>query len=183
MAVLWIAADDGEWLPTRLAEQAMELSRRPPEVFDPSAERSADQVLLLMTAEPVVETWVVLSQGPGFRINGLRIASGIRALEDRDEIRISGLDGVFFSTESLAEIVAFREGDRPVACGRCREVISEGTPAVRCPGCGVWHHQSEEFPCWTYAERCACCEQATDLGTGYRWTPDKVSGTPDGVPR
>ena len=49
MAVLWVLDDNAQWLPRELADQVMDLNRRPPEVLDPAAGQSTDRVLLLRT--------------------------------------------------------------------------------------------------------------------------------------
>jgi len=98
----------------------------------------------------------------------------MRVLEDKDEIRTAGAGSLIFSTERRACVEPFPGMDRPAMCPRCGTEIEVNTPAVRCPGCGVWHHQNidNELPCWTYAETCATCDQPTDLGTDFRWTPE-----------
>ena len=109
------------------------------------------------------------------RVNGLRFP-GIRLLQDRDEIRVSGKT-LFFSTERLASVEAYA-GASKAFCPRCRQEIANGTPAVQCPGCGVWHHENGDLNCWTYADHCALCPQKTPLNDAYdacrsyQWTPE-----------
>jgi hypothetical protein len=79
---------------------------------------------------------------------------------------------VFFSLERLARVVPFDGVDKS-HCPRCQTVIERGTPAVRCPQCGVWHHESDEFRCWTYSPTCALCDQPTELEGSFRWTPEE----------
>jgi hypothetical protein len=50
--------------------------------------------------------------------------------------------------------------------------IEAGSAVVKCPNCGVVYHQSEERPCWTYADSCSMCARKTDLDAGFQWTPD-----------
>jgi len=45
---------------------------------------------------------------------------------------------------------------------------------VRCPQCGVWHHQSDELPCWVYSSSCSLCDHPTALDAGYRWIPGEL---------
>jgi len=122
------------------------------------------------TAEGAV--WILIGP-PTVRVNGSALDAGIRVLRDRDELRTGG-SRTFFSTESLPVIVPFPDSERPTFCPRCKLVIAAGTPAVCCPQFNVWHHQSDEFPCWTYAERCALCDQPTALDGDFRWTPEEL---------
>jgi hypothetical protein len=120
------------------------------------------------------ERWL-LQWGPlqDVRVNGLPQTLGLRVLEHRDEIRIGGVAAVYFSNEKLARIEGFRGGDRTLSCARCKTPIADGTPAVLCPRCGVWYHQTDEHPCWTYTERCVSfCTQPTALDAGLLWTPE-----------
>jgi hypothetical protein len=117
-------------------------------------------------------TWVVVGS-PAVRVNGAPLDAGIRVLRDRDELRIGGRR-TFFSTETLAAVVPFPDGERPVPCARCTLAVASGSPAVRCPQCRLWHHQSEARPCWAYAERCTACDQPTALDAGFRWTPEPL---------
>jgi hypothetical protein len=123
------------------------------------------------------ETWLVIhAPGVALRINGTALTTGIRVLSHRDELRLTGVAGrVFFSLEGLARVAPF-DGVDGSRCPRCQQPIERGTPAVRCPQCGVWHHESEEFGCWTYSPSCSLCDQPTELGAGFRWTPEEVSG-------
>ena len=123
--------------------------------------------------------WALLAPpGAKLHFNGDSLRLGIGVLRDRDEIRIEDPQGnsrrYFFSTEELARV----ETLPPVpsaACPRCKLALMPGDPAVRCPTCGVWHHQTDDRPCWTYAERCAACQsQPTDLAASYRWTPEEL---------
>lgn len=122
--------------------------------------------------------WYLLVSGSGsVRTNGCPVVTGIRRLRDRDEIRVNGAHPrrYFFSTESLARVVPLPDSSGLVHCARCRQDVPPGSPIVRCPACGMIHHQSGELECWSYADTCACCSQSTDLETGHlRWTPDSV---------
>ena len=106
------------------------------------------------------------------RVNGRAVLAGLCVLGDRDEIRTSSGARYFFSTESLAGVETFPAKDRAVFCGCCRQKIDPGSPAVRCPGCGIWYNQSAELPCWTYADKCTFCGQQTALDAGFKWTPE-----------
>ena len=122
------------------------------------------------------EHWFVLTRPENslVLINGIPLAAGLRNLRDRDELRIGSGERMFFSTESLACAEPFPGLAHEIFCPRCKQEIAPQSVAVRCPQCAAWHHQSEEFPCWTYSERCALCDQSSSLETGYRWTPENL---------
>jgi hypothetical protein len=119
--------------------------------------------------------WHLLARpSSGISLNGLPFLAGVRTLLDRDELRVPALGALFFSTERLARVEPFPLEGHEVSCPRCRQPIAPGTPAVRCPGCEVWHHGSEELPCWSYAASCALCQQSTAADAGYHWTPEEL---------
>ena len=115
---------------------------------------------------------LVAGSNARFRVNGLPVVAGIAFLHDRDEICLNGVGRCFLSTERSAQLVPFPEGLGPVPCARCASPIEAGSPAVQCPRCGVWYHQAEDLPCWTYAPGCAECTCPTDLGSEFRWVPE-----------
>jgi len=173
MAHIWVF-DESKWAVLPLNSTLFSL-RQQRSVAPQSRESTAweEEVLLIPTGHRAGETWVLLA-GPkaGASINGVRLSLGIRSLRDRDEIRIGGERLFYFSTERLAVMEPF-PGSAPNAfCPRCRQAIASGDLAVKCPACGVWHHKSEDLPCWTYSETCALCPQATAMDAGYRWTPE-----------
>jgi hypothetical protein len=110
----------------------------------------------------------------GVRVNGIEVTSGIRVLADRDEIHVPGFAPVYFSTERLAAIRPCPVGAAALICPRCRQPIDADSPAVACPGCGVWHHGHDPLTCWSYAPRCALCPQPTELSAGFQWTPESL---------
>lgn len=135
--------------------------------------RRGGAALLVRSRSAAGEVWFAMCATPaGVHLNGVPLPAGIRALTERDELRVDGWGRVFFSIERLARVEPFPGSERPVRCPRCKLEIAAGAPAVRCPQCTVWHHQSDEFLCWTYAEHCALCPQMTALDAGYRWTPE-----------
>jgi hypothetical protein len=107
----------------------------------------------------------------GVRVNGQPLCTGIRVLQDRDELYVDGLGRAFFSAERRTCVVPFAAAARPATCPRCKQVIVEHAAAVQCPQCRIWYHQSDELPCWQYAERCALCDQSTAMEAGFRWSP------------
>jgi hypothetical protein len=130
---------------------------------------------LIQTARSGMQMWALIaSRNSGVRVNSRAVTAGLCVLSDRDEIRTG--DGIkyFFSAETPATIVPFPGSDRPVYCGRCREPIEAGAPAVRCPNpaCGIWFNESAELPCWTYTEICPFCGHPTALDACFSWTPE-----------
>lgn len=115
---------------------------------------------------------LIASTNADVRVNSGVVDGGLCVLADRDEIRI-GDTAMYFSTESLATVEPFPGAERPVYCGRCRQLIDIGAPAVRCPGCGVWYNQSAELPCWTYSEKCVFCPTLTALDAEFAWSPEE----------
>jgi len=172
MAQLWLK--DGK---TRVAflldADPIDLSTGRPLKVD-SSEDMIGRDAIVMAAEDK-HTWVLLGNSRGLRVNGFP-TPGTRVLRHRDEIRVSQRGAtIFFSTERLASIEALSTM-AAVICPRCRQEIRSNTPAVRCPQCGIWHHENEEenLKCWTYAERCAICSQRTDLRAIYQWNPEAL---------
>jgi hypothetical protein len=135
--------------------------------------RALGPARLLRSRSADGERWLVMCAArASVRLNGVLLRAGIRVLRDRDELQVDGFGRVYFSTEQLARVEPFAPGERAAVCPRCKQAIAAGSPAVCCPQCGVWYHQSDEFPCWTYAPRCVLCPQPTALDAGYRWTPE-----------
>jgi hypothetical protein len=180
MAHLWVQDGEEGWVSYELDGSAVGLCA------DGVIEAASRSRVRLPSASAVVvrvaagggEQWALAaSKSTGVRLNGLKLVTGLRVLSDRDEIRLPSGTILYFSKETLASVVAFPAGLSPLSCPRCRKPLEPGVAAVRCPGCGLWHHQSEEerLPCWTYAGRCAGgCDQPTELSAGYRWIPEAV---------
>jgi len=114
---------------------------------------------------------IVRPSGEMVRVNGDRVALGIRALRDRDAIQIGFGERIFFSTDS-APVVAPYAGTAPIPCARCGTDIQPGTPTVQCGRCGAYLHQSQELPCWLCSDRCLC-DRATALSDDNCWIPDE----------
>lgn len=199
MAHLWRRSSGGEWEPITLNGQAYVLdafapasgeyhrelvAQTPfeiPDLHQDSSQGPTDELAPIGRATSVLrraaartdDTWVLFArQGARILVNGLRVDLGILVLSDRDEIRLASGQTVYFSTESLAAVVPY-PGDARGFCPRCKNEIEAEEPAVRCPGCGLWHHAGER-PCWTYSEQCAACAQHTAPDAGYRWTPEEL---------
>jgi hypothetical protein len=109
-------------------------------------------------------------------VNGAPLATGVRALSDRDAIGRPGLPAIYYSSEQLPKVVSY-DGERETHCPRCRLALKPGDLAVQCPSCRVWHHEQsgDGRKCWTYEANCSLCEQATDLDHAeYRWSPEML---------
>ncbi|HLF84581.1 MAG TPA: hypothetical protein VI837_10435 [Blastocatellia bacterium] len=177
MAHLWVTTEANQWAVLPLEDEAFMLTTNPPK----PVRRPLDQgevlsnVLLARTRGADAVTWVLIAgAGSGVSVNGLPLATGMRVVSDRDEIRIPGVSKLYFSTESLARVEEFSGSDQTLFCPRCKQEIEKGAAAVKCPACAVWHHQTEDLSCWTYAEVCALCAHATDLNAGFQWTPEEL---------
>lgn len=155
MPHLWNKADNNEWQPELLA--------------GPVALGGQSSPVLVI---PGAVGLVLLARG-GVYVNGEPLVLGIRRLVDRDEIVI-GAERVFFSTEKKADVVPFKGIDGGVCfCARCSTEITVGTPAVLCPGCGTWTHQSDELPCFRYPKAATCprCDQSNAADAEFRFHP------------
>lgn len=190
MAHLWVHGAEG-WEAQELKGKRFDLAALPSlraprheEVLVESRETASEQRVAgcgpawLIAAEaggPPV--WaLVAARSSKATVNGCPPVAGLRVLSDRDEIRIGAESRMYFSTESLAAVVPFPASEHPehvVRCGRCRLPIALGAPAVRCPRCALWFHQSADSPCWTYAPECGdFCGQPTALDAGFSWMPE-----------
>jgi hypothetical protein len=188
MAQAWIKdlREEAGWLAAVLRENCYAI--RPggdaPLLAIP-ANGSATAVPILRQAQN--ECWLfLLPPKVSAYVNGQRLTLGMRLLRDRDEILLPEPQSsdqadaepqrIYFSTERLAVVEAFPGAKKPVSCSRCKQVIEAGQLAVRCPNsrCGLWHHEFAEQPCWTYAEKCSNCDQATALDAGYCWSPEQL---------
>ncbi|MGB9620632.1 MAG: hypothetical protein ACPL7K_09490, partial [Armatimonadota bacterium] len=119
----------------------------------------------------------VLLSGPeaGVQVNGKPDRLGICVLQDRDELFFTdSRTRIYYTRETPASVTSFPGSDREIRCARCTAPLEPGNPSVRCPGCGLWYHESEELPCWTYAQTCAECGALTSLDGSYTWTPEDL---------
>jgi hypothetical protein len=134
-----------------------------------------DEAVFLGRLADSPETWAILCPPQSeLRVNGEPVPLGVAVLADRDELRVPGHAARFFSTETLARVESFPESSGGGCCPRCKLTIEAGSPAVRCPACGLWHHSTDEMPCWIYAPTCAGCAQNTAPDAGFRWTPEDL---------
>jgi hypothetical protein len=164
MAQLWIRGEADRWISTPLSADGFDLS------VGPSGDDEA--AVTVAPAPASASGWALVAPPTAATLNGLPLWLGIAVLEDRDEV--TGETRAYFSTEVTAEVAPYAL-DRGT-CPRCKRPLVRGASAVRCPGCGVWHHQddSDGFTCWTYGPTCACCAQPTALDAGFRWSPEDL---------
>ena len=168
---------EGRWAAQPIAGSPHDLVLAPARVDrvgesdDPGAFAGAG---LLMRAMRDDSAWVLLVRD-GERVlhNGQRVTAGLRVLAHRDSLALEGEAPVFFSTEEAPCIAPFAALEK-VTCPRCRDALSPGELAVKCPACGVFHHETGERNCWTYASTCALCTQPSALDAGLQWTPEAL---------
>ncbi len=183
MAHVWVQDAEG-WGVVPLTEgDAVALTQD-----DTAAVRQMDaptpqEAIITHPRAPERGRWVLLAAADArVRVNGRRLLLGVHVLRDKDEIRVGGSGPRFFSTEQLARVGRFQAGGSPTMCPRCCQEIVDGSPVVRCPGCGMIHHQIEgELPCWTGYDddgfgTCARCDHPVSLDdqAAYRWTPEAL---------
>lgn len=178
MAHVWLADNIGRWSPAPFQEEWTALGADRVSLTDAASVASCSReapVIVRRAFASSADRWILLcSDAVEVRVNGAPLALGVHLLKDRDAIRLGDGRLFFFSTEELATVRAFPGLERAVFCPRCKLVIEQGSPAVRCPQCRTWHHQSDDLPCWRYADHCALCDQQTAEDNGYRWTPDDL---------
>ena len=173
MAHLWVQDDCG-WDAVALVGAQCDLASRATRRTPDAAQAAADLGATLVRADVGgSKIWALITPPKADTlVNSRELHAGLCVLSDRDQIRI-GDQTQYFSTETLATVQPFPGSDHPVFCGRCRQQIEVGTPAVSCPDCGIWYNQSAEFPCWTYSSKCTFCGHPTALDTGFSWTPEE----------
>lgn len=174
MAHIWIRGDEDAWSTMPLDQHAVDISVHPPRALAEGFRLGADALAVVIrsgTSDSPV--WVLLAaENSAVCINGFAPVAGVRVLQDHDEIRVQSLDPIFFSTETLARAEGFIATERTVFCGRCRQPMQNGEMAVHCPKCGIWYHQTEKLPCWTYSPSCGFCPQSTSPDAGFAWIPE-----------
>ena len=179
MAHLWKPNEAGCWMAIPLDDAPASVAAAPEQRLHVGGDDAfaADGVSLKRFAGSP-EAWAVLCPpSSALRVNGEPVPLGLAVLTDRDELRVAGhLARFFFSSETIAHVESFPEDrNRSFCCPRCKLAIEPGSPVVRCPGCGLFHHSSDEMPCWGYASTCAGgCGQDTSSNAGFRWTPEDL---------
>lgn len=164
----------GRWIPRRLPNAAARTGEGVPLFDEPATPPSPATLLMFTGGAGRSARWVMLVRDGNHCLhNGLPVTAGLRLLAHRDSIAADGGPRMYFSTEEPASVETYAGADRLV-CPRCRDVITTGQAVVRCPGCGVVHHETDERSCWTYANTCALCAQPTPLDAGLQWTPQSL---------
>ena len=182
MAHLWLHTTEQEWMVIPLAGEVWTLTGQhdqPGQLIQAGRATSDGHGSVLLKSSQGSgkdEIWVLLVPPMhGVCINGEKVVLGICTLSDKDETRVPGRASFFFSTEKLACVEPFPSGSgQRFFCPRCKQDIPPTSLAMRCPQCGVWHHQSDDLPCWSYGEHCTLCDQPSDLDADYRWTPEEL---------
>ena len=168
MAVMWFL-EKGTWKAFRLSREepiGLEAEQGSVRCVGPT-----EGLLSVVPLRNQVRVRYLLMADPRcIRING-RMFAGVRVLRELDEIGGFGGCPLFFSDEEPGRVVQ-RDPEGAVAeCPICGDEVAG--PAVRCPRCGIWHHESPERPCWSSRELCSTfgCPQSTHLNAAERWTP------------
>lgn len=181
MPYLWFAEAESRWTALPLSEMAVDVGADIPRTMAAEhcptrtkQDSRRDAAFLVPTGDSASRVSVLL-WGPEetIRVNGWRLTTGLRVLADKDEIVIGDRAPLFFSSESVACVESFAGSDREIFCPRCTLKIEKNAPVVRCPNCGIVHHENAELGCWTYASECAVCAHPTAMDAGFRWTPEE----------
>ena len=181
MPRFWIRHPDTlDWAALEPAASMLALKSAPEPLtpLDSVAELPRDAAGLLLCppgSATGLDVFLLSSPDSRTRLNGVPAASsGIRRLHDMDALDVGLGAPIYISTAQRPVVESFPGADAPVFCPRCQQPIPEGEPAVRCPGCRSWFHQSEAQPCWDYADTCLLCPQPTSLDEDLRWTPHEL---------
>jgi hypothetical protein len=184
LAHIWVRHDEDEWKAIALEAEVCALTPRGPSALPADTEDGDSAAVRIRRFQSGREdAWALLADtSASVLVNGLPVPHGLVVLADRDEITPpwSGTGArvesgtCFFSIERLAAVEPFPSDGRRGSCPRCKQPLTPGGDAVRCPGCGLWHHATVDTPCWSYAPTCAACDQATAFDAGFRWTPEEL---------
>ena len=119
--------------------------------------------------------WCLYCARPGaVRVSSVPVLTTLSVLRHKDMVTMPGGGHFYFSSENLAQIVPFPGSAQPTICPRCRRPIEAGTPAVQCPRCRIWYHQTDDYQCYSYADSCAGCQGRTTLEPTFQWVPGQV---------
>ncbi len=190
MATLWVPSQSNQWRPFVLQTDVYDLGQLLAGTDSGlSAAVHVSQAVLVKTSAANTALWVLLTS-PDSSVSlmreGIDSPAGIRVLKDKAVIRIGLSGNLFFSEEVLAAIETFPGMDRQMTCPRCKQAIGPQTPAVRCPSCGTWYHQTDTLPCYSLPVReekpgdrgakkappqCVICGRISVLNGEYTVTP------------
>ena len=172
MPHLWVQLEDGGWGTTELDGRPIVVDGKARCGVRASLPGEPTETDAVLYPGPDGRSWALLCGGASdARVNGQRVALGLRVLRDKDEIA-AGPACLFYSTERLCRVEPFPGQDAQVRCGRCQQPLAKGTPAVRCPNCDTWYHQADDLPCWTYTPTCSVCRWPTEMADAYQWHPE-----------
>lgn len=178
MAQLWFKPISSELTMLPLSGQPVRLSVFPPRTAESdSTDTSTGEVFLENHSDPGSneDRWLLFSdESSAVWVNGAPQTLGIYHLADGQEVLVKGAGVVVLTTEKTPQITTLPGSETDVICPRCKTEIDPGSEAVKCPSCGIWHHERDDLPCWTYehSTQCAMCEQATDLEGGLQRIPE-----------
>lgn len=172
MATIWSRNEEMEWAPRELPSDGLALFS----IIGPgSVEKPMESGPALRPLASPRPTWILLAPaGDDVTVNGESVPTGIRTLRDRDVIQLDDRGPVYFSSERLARVTSCPKTERAIYCARCKTLIEAGSPAVECPRCSAWHHQTAKLPCFRYDETCSLCQQPTDFDAGFSWCPEDL---------
>jgi hypothetical protein len=161
MGHLWEHDGDSTWVATALGDDRHRL------------DNGGVQAVVLRRQSDTPHHWTMLTGDATVRLNGAPLVLGIAVLADRDEIRTADRT-VWFSTETRPVVAPFPDSTPRGSCPRCKQPLSPGQAAVRCPSCRLWYHATDDLPCWLYDTKCSTCGQMTALDGPLRWSPEDL---------
>ncbi len=175
MAQLWFKPTNEDLTMLPLSNHPVRLSVFPPQ--PETAESRPGEVLLENLPHPQTQEdrWLLITgETAAVWVDGTPQNLGIYHLADGQEILVKGAGVVVLTTEKPPVKTKLPDSETDVICPRCKTEIEPGSDAVICPSCGIWHHEMDELPCWTYehSTHCAMCAQVTDLESGLQRIPE-----------
>ena len=172
-AIFYKVDSDAHWSFERLPASNAILRFAPVRIaaVEPSIPSSCSDAVVLMRVEPQ-RKWIAFVPAD-FRLlhNGQPVPAGLRMLAHGDALAVVPGMPAYFSTEEVPCVDTYEENEA-LSCPRCKLEITRPQTVVRCPACGVIHHELEDRGCWTYAAKCALCPQPTALDAELRWSPE-----------
>ena len=138
----------------------------------PAPRHRRDAVVLMCVGQE--GKWVAMvPEDARITHNGQRVrGGGLRVLMHGDSLAADAGAPVYFSTEQTPSVEDY--AGPPEICARCKTPVKHGDRAVKCPRCGILHHETAEKNCWSYRTECTCCPQPTALETALCWSPEML---------